>query len=184
MRKLKTLALVGILFIGAISQTACGNTTTLDKVGRVAVALAQGFADQVRVLKDAGLDSKKIDTLDAASKKLNAAAKSLKEILDSGKTVNERDAVQIAAYVAVISTAVNSLLINPDFTGLGENSKIVKITKYTSIVLNQLSLTLAVFFPSPPPGAVLAADGGKSVATSQIKIEFAKPPAEVEALLK
>lgn len=184
MRKLKTLTLVGILFIGAISQTACGNATTLDKVGRVAVALAQGFSDQVAALKAGGLTGSKLASAEAASKKITAAASSLKAILDGAKTINERDAAQIASYIATITATVGGLLQNPDFTGLGENEKIVKIARYTSIALNQLSLTLAVFFPPPPPGAVLAADGGKFVATSKIKIEFAKPPVEVEALLK
>lgn len=183
-RQIKVLSLVFLLVAGSISQIACGNSTTIDKVGRVAVALAKGFADEVAALKTAGLTGPKIDAAEAAGKKISAAAKSLNEILEGAKTINSHDAAQIAGYISTISGAVGGLLQNADFLGLGENSTIVKITKYTSIALTQLSLTLGVFFPPVPAGQIgVSSASVKTVKTSAIKVDFAEPPAEVKAIL-
>lgn len=166
-------------------MTACGNTTTIDKVGKVAVALAKGFSDEVAALKTAGLTGPKIDAAERAAKKITAAADSLKAILDGAKTINSQDAAQIAVYISTISGEVGALLQNSNFLGLGENSTIVKITKYTSIALTQLSLTLGVFFPPPTPGQIGTSSANtKVVNTSAIKVDFPEPPPEVKALLQ
>jgi hypothetical protein len=181
-RKLKTFALTALLIVGTLAQTACGNATTIDKVGRVAVLLAKGFSDEVAALKTAGLSGPKIDAAEAAGKKITAAAKSLDAILQGAKTINSRDAAEIAGYISTISGAVGALLQNSDFLGLGENSTIVKVTKYTSIALTQLSLTLGLFFPPVAPGQVVVADA-KIVKTATIKVDFPEPPPEVKAML-
>ena len=184
-RKITSLALIALLITGSISQMACGNATTIDRVGRVAVALAKGFSDEVAALKTAGLMGPKIDAAEKAGKKITAAAASLQAILDGAKTINSHDAAQIAGYISTISGAVGGLLQDPNFLGLGENSTIVKITKYTSIALTQLSLTLGAFFPPPTPGQVgISSADTKVVKTSAIKVQFPEPPAEVKALLK
>jgi hypothetical protein len=183
-RQIKAFSLVTLLIVGSIGQMACGNTQTIDKVGRVAVALAQGFADEVAALKTAGLTGPKIIAAERAATKISTAAKSLDAILAGAKTINSHDAAQIASYVATISGAVGSLLQDPNFLGLGENSTIVKVAKYTSIAVTQLSLTLAVFFPPAPAGAIgVSSANVKTVKTSAIKVEFPEPPAEVKAIL-
>lgn len=183
-RKLSAFSLMAILLVGTISQTACGNSTTIDKVGRVAVLLAKGFADEVAALKTAGLSGPKIDAAERAGKRISAAADSLNAILQGAKTINSRDAAQIAGYISTITGEVGKLLQNADFMGLGENSTIVKVTKYTSIALTQLSLTLGIFFPPPPAGAVAASGASvKVVKTSAIKVDFPEPPPEVKAML-
>jgi len=183
-RQIKVLSLITLLIAGSISQAACGNSTTIDKVGRVAVALAKGFADEVAALKTAGLTGPKIDAAEKAGKKISAAADSLNAILQGAKTINSRDAAQIAGYISTITGEVGKLLQNSDFLGLGENSTIVKVTKYTSIALTQLSLTLGIFFPPPPAGAVAASGASvKVVKTSAIKIDFPEAPPEVKAIL-
>lgn len=181
-RQIKVLSLAFLLVAGSISQIACGNTQTIDKVGRVAVLLAQGFTAEVAALKQAGLTGPKIDAAERAGKKISAAADSLNAILQGAKTINSHDAAQIAVYIATISNAVGGLLQNADFLGLGENSTIVKITKYTSIALTQLSLTLGIFFPPVPAGAI-GVSSVKTVKTSAIKVNFPEPPAEVKAIL-
>ena len=40
-KQITSLALIALLVAGSISQAACGNTTTLDRVGRAAVNIAQ-----------------------------------------------------------------------------------------------------------------------------------------------
>jgi hypothetical protein len=183
-RQIKVLSLAFLLVAGSISQIACGNATTIDKVGRFAVLLAQGFSAEVASLKTAGLTGPKIDAAEKAGKKISAAADSLKAILDGAKTINSHDAAQIAGYISTITSAVGGLLQNADFLGLGENSTIVKIAKYTSIALTQLSLTLGVFFPPPAPGAISVSSASvKTVKTSAIKVHFPEPPAEVKAIL-
>jgi len=183
-RNIKAFSLAALLLAGSISQVACGNETTIDKVGRVAVALAKGFSDEVAALKTAGLTGPKILAAERAAVKITAAANSLDAILQGAKTVNSNDAAQIASYVAVISGEVGRLLQDPNFLGLGENSTIVKVAKYTSIAVTQLSLTLAVFFPPPAPGQISASGVNvKTVKVSAIKVDFPEPPPEVKAIL-
>ena len=183
-RKITSLALVALLFTGSISQIACGNGETLDKVGRYAVSLAKGFNDEVAALKAAGLTGKKIDAAEAAGKKISTAADSLSAILQGAKTVNSHDAAVIAAYISTITTTISALLQNPDFLGLGEGSTIVQVAKYTSVAALQISLTLGVFFPPPVPGQVgVSSAESKTVPASKIVIEFPEPPPAVKAIL-
>lgn len=183
-RQIKVFSLAFVLVAGSISQIACGNATTLDKVGRVAVNLAQGLADQIAALEAGGLDSAKLVRLRQSSAAFTASAKALKDYLDGLKDVNQKDSAAITQQIAKAVNIANALLQNPDVFGLGENSTLVKTLRYTGIALNQLSLTLTVFFPPPPPGAVSASSaGGKTVAVAKIKIDFPDPPPEVKAML-
>jgi hypothetical protein len=185
MKSLKAFSLATILIFCTVTQTACGNAQTLDKVSRAAVALTRGFAAEVESLKNAGLTGKKIDVADAAAKKLTATADSLNAILQKAKTIDESDAAAIAGFVATITSTVGGLLQNPDFLGFTENHILVKITRYSAVALNQLSITLAIYFPPRPAGAIVAASaGGKVVAVSKIKVEIPEAPPEVQALLK
>lgn len=180
---LKAFGLIAVLLVGSLSQTGCGNTQSLDKVGRAAVALAKGFSDEVAALKAAGLTGRRIDSAEAAARKLTAAADSLNAVLQNAKNINEKDAAAITGYAATITATIGGLLQNPDFLGFTESHILVKVARYTSVALNQLSLTLAIYFPPPAPGVGVAADGGKTVAVSKIKVEFPEPPAEVKALM-
>lgn len=183
--KLTSLLLIPILATATLFQTGCGNATTLDKVGRVAVNLAQGLADQISALEASGLDPAKLARLKQSSAAFTASAKALKDYLDGLKDVNEKDASQITQQIAKAVNIANALLQNPDVLGLGESSTLVKTLRYTGVALNQLSLTLTVFFPPPPPGSISASSaGGKTVAASKIKIDFPEPPAEVKAILQ
>lgn len=183
MKKLKAYGLIALLVIGSVAQVGCGNTQTLDKVGRVAVALAKGFSDQVAALKASGLTGARIDAAERAAKQLTVTADNLNAILQNAKNINEKDAAAVVGYAATITATIGGLLQNPDFLGFGENSLLVKVARYTSVALNQLSLTLAIYFPPKPLGLSVASDGGKTIAVSKIKIEFPEPPAEVKALI-
>ena len=184
MKRLKVFTLAALLVVGSVLQIGCGNAQTLDKVGRVAVLLAKGFSDEVVALKAAGVPADKLKKAEDAAAKFTVAADSLNRILANAKTIDQKDAAVVAGYIATITAEIGGLLQNPQFLGLGENTKLVKTAKYTSVALNQLSLTLAVFFPPPPPGAVAPAGGGKSVAVKKIKVDFPEPPAEVKAMLQ
>lgn len=181
-RKLKTFALVTLLIVGSIAQTACGNATKLDRVGRVAVNLAQGLADQIAALEASGLDPTKLANLKRASSAFTASATALRDYLAGLKDVNERDAAAITQQIAKAVNIVGALLQNPDVLGLGEGATIVKVLRYTGVALNQLSLTLVVFFPPPAPGVAVAA-ASKSIPISKIKIDFPEPPPDVKALM-
>lgn len=181
--ELKALGLIAVLLVGSLSQVGCGNTQTLDKVGRVAVALAKGFSDEVAALKAAGVTGKRLEAAERAAKQMTAAADNLNAILQNAKNINEKDAAAVVGYAATITATIGGLLQNPDFLGLGESSLLVKVARYSSVALNQLSLTLAIYFPPKPPGASIASDGGKTIAVKKIKIEFPEPPAEVRALM-
>lgn len=181
--KLKAFGLIAVLLAGSLSQVGCGNTQTLDKVGRVAVALAKGFSDQVASLKASGLTGRRIDSAERAALQLTTAANAINGILQNAKNINEKDAAAISGYVATITATVGGLLQNPDFLGFSESHILVKVARYTSVALNQLSLTLAIYFPPPAPGVGVASDGGKTIAVNKIKIEFPEPPAEIKALI-
>lgn len=184
-KQIKAWSLIALLTFASVLQMGCGNATTLDKVGRVAVNLAQGLADQIAALEASGLDPAKLARLKQSSAAFTASAKALKDYLDGLKDVNQKDAAAITQQIAKAVNIANALLQNPDVLGLGEGSTLVKTLRYTGVALNQLSLTLTIFFPPPPPGAVAASsDGGKTVAVSKIKVEFPEPPPEVKALLQ
>jgi len=184
MKKLKAFGLIAVLVAGSLAQVGCGNSQSLDKVGRVAVALAKGFSDEVAALKAAGVTGRRLDAAERAAKQMTTAADSLNTLLQNAKNINEKDAAAVVGYAATITATIGGLLQNPDFLGFGENSLLVKVARYSSVALNQLSLTLAIYFPPKPPGVGVASDGGKTIAVGKIKIEFPEPPAEVKALLK
>lgn len=181
--KLKAFGLIAVLLVGSLSQVGCGNTQSLDKVGRVAVALAKGFSDEVAALKAAGVTGRRIEAAERAALQMTTAATELNRILQNAKNINEKDAAAVVGYAATITATIGGLLQNPDFLGLGESSLLVKVARYSSVALNQLSLTLAIYFPPKPPGVGVASDGGRTVAVSKIKIEFPEPPAEVKVLI-
>lgn len=177
---------LALVLVFTFPLMACGNTATLDKVGRVAVLLAKGFSDEVVALKAAGVPADRLKKAEDAATKFTAAADSLDRILSNAKTIDGKDASAVAGYVATITAEIGGLLQNPQFLGLGEGSKLVKTARYTSVALNQLSLTLAVFFPPAPPGqtGVASVAESKSVPVGKVKVDFPEPPAEVRALLK
>lgn len=184
-RQIKAWSLIALLTFASVLQMGCGNATTLDKVGRVAVNLAQGLADQIAALEASGLDPAKLANLKHTSSAFMVSAVALRDYLSGLKDVSEKDAAVITQQIAKAVNIVGALLQNPDVLGLGEGTTIVKVLRYTGVVLNQLSLTLTIFFPPPPPGAVAASsDGRKTVAARKIKVEFPEPPPEVKAILQ
>ena len=183
-RKLTSLALMALLIAGSISQAACGNTTTLDRVGRAAVNIAQAVVDEVAALKASGLTGPKLDRIEKSAVAFKTSADVLKDYLDGLKDVSDKDAAAITQQIAKAVNIANALLMNPDVLGLGEGSKLVQVLRYSGVALNQLSLSLAVFFPPPAAGQVgVSSVGGKTVAKAKIKVELSEPPPAVKAIL-
>ena len=184
-RKIKSLALIALLTVGTLAQTACGNSTTLDRVGIVGKGIAQAVEDQYLALKAAGASDAKLAPIKRAVDLLKATTTTLDERLQALKIVDEKSAAEILGYSAQTAAIIGGLLQNPDVLGLGEKSAFVQILRWGSIVAQQLSVTLRAFFPPPPAGALVAASGsGKSVSARKIKIVSVEPPAEMAKYLK
>ena len=183
-RKIQSFALIALLIVGSIAQTACGNATTLSRVGNVAVQLALGFEGEVNSLVAAGL-IKEGPRLTALRQKVSAAkvsANALNAYLVSLAEVNASDKAQITLKVAELTAIISGVLINQDAFGLSENTGVVVVLRYATISLNQIALVIAAL--NPPAAGVAAASGAKSgIAVDKIKFEFTEPPATVKQYL-
>lgn len=183
-RKIKVFALSALLMLGTLAQTACGNSTTLSRVGNVAVQLAQGFEGEVNALVASGL-LKEGPKLTALRQKVSAAkvsANALNSFLVSLKEVNASDKAQIVLKVAELTGIISGVLVNQDAFGLSENSGVVVVLRYATISLNQIALVIAAL--NPPGAGVAAVGGGKSgIPVEKIKFQFDEPPATVKQYL-
>lgn len=185
MRKLK--ALLGIfLLVLPLGLTGCSDKTklTLDRAAAFGVNFTTAFNDQILALKAAGASPDKIRAWEEAGKKLKIATDSVRDYLVGLKEVNERDIAQVTGKIGQALAIVNGLLTNPEFLKLGESSLLVQLTKYGAVGFTQASLTLGVFFPPKPPGAVVAESGGKALPIKSIVIEVPAPPPAVALALQ
>lgn len=184
--KLTSLLLIPILLVAGLLQTGCSDKTktTLDGFGRAFFNIATGFEDQVLAFQAGGVDPAKLKEWEKKAVALKQIAQSTKDFLATLKEVNEKDAAAVTQKVANGLAIIQGLLLNPDILGLGESNAMVQTLRYGSIALNQLSTTLAVFFPQLPPGTVgVSSTANKVVAIKLIEIDFTTPPPVVAAML-
>jgi hypothetical protein len=126
-RKFTTLALITLLSLASVSQTACGNDTSLARVGNVAVQLAFGFESEVNSLAAAGLLSgDKLARLNRNVSAVKLSAAALNTYLLGLKEVNANDKAQITQKVAEMAAIIGSVLTSQEAFGLNENQAVVR----------------------------------------------------------
>lgn len=183
MKKLTSSFLAVLLIFASITQTGCGNEQTLARVGAVAVQLAAGFESEVAAIEAAGLikDAAKLANLKQKAGALKTATKALNDYLLSLSSVNQNNKAEIARKIGEATSIVNGLLLNPDVVGLSDDATVVKVLKYASITLQQISLTIAAL---NPPAAGIASSGQSSgIPINKIKISVSQPPDEIAKYL-
>lgn len=182
-RKITSLALIALLTLGSLSQTACGNDTTLARAGNVAVQLAFGFESEVNALAAAGLlTGDKLTRLNRSVSAAKISAAALNTYLLGLKEVTAGDKAQITQKVAELAAIIGSVLTSQDAFGLNENQAVVKVLRYATISLNQIALVIAAL--NPPAAGIASAGQSAGIPVSKIKVQFDAPPPEVKALLK
>jgi hypothetical protein len=178
-RKIGVWLLVGTISLGSLSLTACGNSTTLSRVGSAFQQVAKGFQGEIESLKASGLlSADKAIRLEAKARGLNVAADALANYLNGLSTVNANNKAEVASEIAKATSLLGALLQNPDVLGLSPDTLLVKILNWGNITLQQAAIVLAAL--NPPPATPKAGPSSGGIPTNTIKIKIPPVPKGAE----
>lgn len=185
-RQITTGALAAVLILSSLASTACGNATTLARVGATVVQVAKGIQGEIDSLGNAGL--LKDDKLARANKTAAAitiAANALEKHLNDLTSVTAGNKAEITAEIAKTVSLVAGLLQNPDVAALGPDNLLVKVLTFANITLQQISVVFAAVQVSNPKQGIASTPGRpESVPMSSIKIKIGAPPKGAEKYFK
>ncbi len=179
-RKLKSIALIALLTVGTLAQTACGNATTLAKVGAGFKQAAAGFKAEVGSLKASGLlTDAKFAELDKRANGLITAADALNAYLNSLPGVTAGNRGEVLGKIAEATGLVRGLIQNPDLLALPANNLAVKILLFADITLQNFAIVLAGLNP-PAAGVSAVGVGDGAIPLSTIKAKVPPVPKGAE----
>lgn len=182
-KKLTSLALCGLLFTASLTQMACGNATTLARIGSGFQQATLGFKAEVQSLQAAGLlTPQKFAALNRRADGAIVAANALRAYLDSLPGVNASNKAEIIGKIGEATSLVAAILQNPDVTGLPPGNTVVKILTFASITLQNAAIVVAAINVSTAGtgGAALSA----GVPLSSIVVKHPPVPKGVENYFK
>ena len=161
--------------------TACGNETTLARLGTGFKQAAKGFKAEVASLRAAGLlTPEKLATLDKRADGIITAADTLKTYLDSLAGVTAGNKAEIIGKIGEASSLVAGLLQNPDLAGLPSNNLAVQILTFASITLQNASIVIAGIQTPAVATRSREAQSGPAIPLDAIKVKAAKIPKGAE----
>lgn len=186
--------LMGALIFGAMTQTACGNATTLERVGATVVQVSKAITAEAASLRAAGLlTPAKLDALDKKAKAIEVSAQALQSYLNSLPSVNAANKAEVLSKIGETLSLVSGLAQNADVVGLPSDNLFVKILTFGNITLQNAAIAIAALNPPSPrarrgtssagsnPGAQAAEDG---VPLSSVKFPSAPVPKGAEKYLR
>jgi len=181
--KLGSWMLASLLLLGTLSQTACGNATTLERVGATVVQVSKGITAEAASLRAAGLlTPAKLDALDKKAKAIEVSANALQSYLNSLPGVNAANRAEVVSKVGETLSLVSALVQNPDVLSLPPDNLFVKILTFGNITLQNVAVVLAAI--NPPAASFSSVGGGDSIPLSKIKVALAPVPKGAEKYFK
>ncbi len=175
----RTWALVALLIAGTLTQTACGNATTLARVGATVVQVSKGITAEAASLRASGLlTPAKLDALDKKAKAIEVSAAALQSYLNSLPGVNAGNKAEVVSKVGETLSLVSALAQNADVIGLPPDNLFVKILTFGNITLQNVSVVLAAL--NPPAVSVSSVGGEASIPLHKIKVQIAPVPKGAE----
>ena len=154
---LMTLALVGL----TLPLAACGNKTTLDRIGNVAVAAATAFdAALVQYLAGKSISEATYQKLKPKAEALIAEAKAYDVLIDGYAVIGPNDIGAITFQTAQLVAKFRGTLQDGATWGLSPNSTAIKVLNFA---VDSLTVASAIFAGLFPPPAVVTAQAGNGI---------------------
>jgi len=182
--RIKNTLLSLVLIFSTLMTTACGNTTTLARVGAGFQQAAKGFKAEVASLRAAGLlTPEKLATLDKRADGVITAADTLKEYLDTLPGITAGNKAEIIGKIGEASSLVAGLLQNPDLAGLPSNNLAVQILTFASITLQNASIVIAgIQAPEVKTNrsVIASSEVKQGIQLNTVKVKAAKIPKGAE----
>lgn len=179
MKTVKVWSLVALLLGAAICQTACGNATTLARVGATVVQVSKGITAEAASLRASGLlTPAKLDALDKKAKAIEVSAAALQSYLNSLPGVNASNKADVVSKVGETLSLVSALAQNADVIGLPPDNLFVKILTFGNITLQNVAVVLAAL--NPPAASFSSIGGDASIPLNKIKVQTAPIPKGAE----
>jgi len=179
------LPLIGVLLVGSLTQSACGNATTLNRIGAGFVQAAAGIKAEVASLNAAGLLSpEKFARLDKRATGIQTAANALKSYLDSLPGVTAGNKAEVIGKIAEATSLVSALLQNSDLANLPPDNVLIKVLLFANVTLQNAAIVVAGVHPPPASNASFALDPGAAVPLHTITVQVGKPPKGAEKYFK
>jgi len=178
-RKITSVALI---FAFILPLSACGNATTLDRIGAISIQAAAGYKAELASLRVGGLLSEaKFARLDRQADALNVSARSLADYLNTLPGVTKENKAQILSKVAELVGIVSGIATNPDLIGAKVDSTAIKILQIAIITLQNASIVVAGLNPPSATRSAVATDEPRApIALSKVKIATPKVPKDAE----
>ena len=179
--KIKNTLLSLVLIFSTLMASACGNETTLARVGAGFQQAAKGFKADVASLKAAGLlTPEKLARLDKRADAIITASDTLKEYLDTLPGITAGNKAEIVGKIGEASSLIAGLLQNQDLTGLPSSNLAVQILTFASITLQNASIVIAGIQTPTVATRSREAQSGPVIPLDAIKVKAAKIPKGAE----
>lgn len=182
--RIKNTLLSLVLIFSTLMASACGNETTLARVGAGFQQAAKGFKAEVASLKAAGLlTPEKLARLDKRADGIITASDTLKEYLDTLSGITAGNKAEIIGKIGEASSLIAGLLQNQDLTGLPSNNLAVQILTFASITLQNASIVIAgIQAPDVKTNRSVIASGEvkQGIQLDTVKVKAAKIPKGAE----
>lgn len=152
-----TLALVSL----TLPLVACGNKTTLDRIGNVAVAAATAFDSAlVQYLKGKSISQATYDKLKPRAEALIKEAKDYDALIDGYAEIGPGDVGAITAQTATLISRFRGTLQDAGLFGISPNATAIKVLNFA---VDSLTIASAIFAGLFPPPAVVTAQAGNGI---------------------
>ena len=179
MKRFTALALVALITFGTLPLTACGNATTLERVGATIVQVSKGITAEAASLRAAGLlTPAKLDALDKKAKAIETSAAALQSYLNSLPGVNAANKADVVSKVGETLSLVSALAQNPDVLNLPPDNVFIKVLTFGNITLQNVAVVLAAL--NPPAASFSSIGGEASIPLNKIKVQVAPIPKGAE----
>lgn len=183
-KQFTTGALAALLILASISQMACGNATTLARIGAIITAGANGYKAELASLHVGGLIADtKFAKLDKQADALIVTSKALADYFNSLPGITKENKAEVVAKIAEAVGLFGGVITNPDLIGAAKDSLAVKIINAVIITLNNASIVVAGL--NPPAAKASFAIGAKDgIQPETIHVKAAAVPKGAEKYFK
>lgn len=183
-----SFSMIGALMLGALSQTACGNATTLERVGATVVQVSKAITAEAASLRAAGLlTPAKLDALDRKAKAIEVSAQALQSYLNSLPGVNATNKAEVLSKIGETLSLVSGLAQNTEVVGLPPDNLFVKILTFGNITLQNAAIAIAALNPPSSKsarGAIGTQTAEPGIPLSAVKFKAAPVPKGAEKYLR
>jgi hypothetical protein len=165
------------LLIGSLVTQACGNKTTLDRVGAVVVAAVSAYSNEIDQLRAQGLISEtKYNRAKEKAGAIRLKAEEFNRILSGFAEIRPGDTPAILQQINALAGLVDASLSDTALGDLAQNSKPIKALRYIRATLDAASIVVAGLFPPPVAGVQSRPAVRPAVIPSQVVVNLPARP--------